>query len=271
MEYCLKRGKEVIDRHFPGKKENRMPKDMKISISVVMPVYNEIATISRTVEECHIDILAGFSRGEIIVVDDGSTDGTSEALKSLGKQFAELTVLHNHPNLGHGPSLMRALATAKGDYIFCMDSDYQHLPGDFWKLFSHIDQADVVIGLRAQRQDPLHRKLLSCLANSLIRIIFHCPIKDLNVPFKLFKRTDLNYLLSLIPGDACTPSILTVLAAQKAGLLVHQVSVTHLPRNSGSSSLPGWSLFLFCVRVIRELLWFRMKQWNKIHPLRSAT
>lgn len=244
---------------------------MKKSISVVMPVYNEIDTISRTIQECLNEILVHFSQGEIVVVDDASTDGSSQVLKTLSKQVGDLTVLHNQHNIGHGPSLMRAIRAATGDYIFCIDSDYQHLPGDFWKLFPSIEQADVVIGLRAQRQDPFHRKLLSRLANTLIRLIFHCSKKDLNVPFKLFKRTDLQSILPLLPRNAYVPSILAVLAASKTGLSIQQVSVTHLPRNSGTSSFHGWHLLLFCSHVLRELWWFRMKQWNKIPTVRSET
>ncbi|MBU1234783.1 MAG: glycosyltransferase family 2 protein [Proteobacteria bacterium] len=242
---------------------------MKKSISVVMPVYNEVATISRTIKECSTEILAHFSCGEIIVVDDESTDGSLEVLKSLSKEVADLTVLYNSHNLGHGPSLMRAIEAATGDYIFCIDSDYQHLPGEFWNLFPGIEHADVVIGLRVKRQDPLHRKVLSRLANTLIRLIFDCTNKDLNVPFKLFKRTDLQAILPLIPQNAYIPSTLAVLAAHKSGLSVWQVPVTHLPRNSGTSSFLGWHLLFFCSQVLWELLSFRMKQWNKIPPLRS--
>ncbi len=244
---------------------------MNKSISVVMPVYNEVATISRTIHECNTKILAHFSWGEIIVVDDESSDGSVELLETLSSELPDLRVLHNSQNLGHGPSLIRAMGEARGDYIFCIDSDYQHLPEDFWKLFSSINEADVVIGLRSKRQDPVHRKVLSRLANNLIRWIFTCSNKDLNVPFKLFKRKDLQAILPLIPDNAYIPSTLAVLAAQKAGLVLEQVSVTHLPRNSGTSSFLGWHLIYFCSQVLRELMWFRMKKWNKIPILRSIS
>ncbi|MEE4242557.1 MAG: glycosyltransferase family 2 protein [Desulfopila sp.] len=242
---------------------------MNKSISVVMPVYNEVATISKTVHECNTKILAHFSMGEIIVVDDKSTDGSLALLEALSSEVSSLRVLRNSQNLGHGPSLLRAIGEATGEYVFCIDSDYQHLPGDFWLLFSKIEKADVVIGLRSQRQDPVHRKILSRLANSLIRLIFNCSNKDLNVPFKLFRRTDLQAILPLLPGNAYIPSTLAVLAAHTAGFSIEQVSVTHLPRNSGTSSFLGWHLLFFCTHVLRELLWFRVKKWNNIRTLRS--
>jgi glycosyltransferase involved in cell wall biosynthesis len=243
---------------------------MNKSISVVMPVYNEIATISRTIQECDRQILTHFSWGEIIVVDDESTDGSLEILEKLSCDFTDLRVLHNPHNLGHGPSLMRAIREATGDYIFCIDSDYQHVPGDFWTLFAKIEQADVVIGLRSERQDPFHRKVLSHVANTLIRLVFNCSNKDLNVPFKLFKRSDLHAILPLIPKNAFIPSTLAVLAALKAGLSIQQVPVSHLPRNSGTSSFLGWHLLLFCCQVLRELMWFRVTKWREIKILRPA-
>ena len=233
-------------------------------LSIVMPAFNEAAVISRTVRECYEKILSRFPRGEIIVVDDHSTDNTLEVLKQLEKDLPCLTIIRNDTNLGHGPSLLRGLHHARYSHIFCMDSDYQHPPEDFWKLFPHANHADVVMGMRANRNDPWHRKALSRIANLAARTLFACRVRDLNIPFKLFRQEALSMIISRIPDDSLIPSILMVAVACRMKLRLKQVPVRHLPRTTGQCSLPGARLIRFSARALGELLLFRIQKWKKL-------
>ena len=248
-----------------------MDKLIDAKISIVMPVFNEEEIISRTIEECRDEILKHFAQGEIIVIDDCSTDGTSAVLKQLEKCIAELKTVKNPVNSGHGPSLLKALTLADGDYIFAIDSDYQHRPQEFWKLFTEIKDVDIATGLRSQRRDDYHRLIISKIANFLARTFFACPWQDLNIPFKLFSHKGLKKLLPLIPENSLIPSIMIMVTAARTGARVSQVEVTHLPRTTGQCSLPGRRLILFCGRALAELIIFRCTKWRRISPYFLST
>ena len=237
---------------------------MTHDLSIVMPAFNESAVIARTVRECHDRILSHFPAGEIIVVDDRSSDNTYKILKRLEGDMPKLTVVRNAGNMGHGPSMLRGLRLTVSSLVFCIDSDYQHPPEEFWKLFAQGEGADIIMGKRAERKDPLHRRALSGMANLAVRSLFTCPVKDVNVPFKLFKRRALNSVLNYIPDDSLIPSILIITVASRLNLRIRQVPVTHLPRTTGQCSLPGKRLFFFAAKALNELFRFRAGAWREI-------
>lgn len=248
-----------------------MDKLIDAKISIIMPAYNEEGVIGKSIEECKKSILKYFMQGEIIVIDDCSSDGTNVVLEQLSEDIPELIYTRNPINLGHGPSLMKALNRASGDYIFAIDSDYQHPLREFWKLFEARKGADIITGLRAKRQDGVHRLAISSIANFLTRTLFACPWQDLNIPYKLFSRHSLKQLLPFIPEKSFIPSILLMASAARAGLRVTQIEVTHLPRTTGKCSLPGRRLILFCIRATTELVVFRTTKWRQISPFFSPT
>ncbi len=229
-----------------------------------MPAYNEEAAIEKTVLDCREKILNRFSQGEIIVVEDCSTDATRNILKKLSGSVPGLVLLLNDRNMGHGPSMIRGLNASKHEYIFCTDSDGQQDPAEFWRLFPLIQEAHVVTGIREEREDPEYRKILSWFTNSLARWIFNCPYRDLNIPFKLFTRPGLEAILPHVPSDSMIPSILIMLTAHKLGLNLKQVEVTHFARTTGKCSLPGPKLAIFCIKALTELLKFRFETWHTL-------
>jgi hypothetical protein len=130
-----------------------------------------------------------------------------------------------------------------------------------------LEHADIVIGQRKERNDPLHRKILSQGANFFTRALFDCKAKDLNIPFKLFRREKLNEVLRFIPRDALIPSILIMTVACRMNLRIRQVPVKHLPRSTGRCSLPGKRLLIFSIKALYELLCFRNRLSH--HPVNA--
>lgn len=227
------------------------------SISIVMPVYNEEGAIAKTVLECQEDVLTHFRDGEIICVDDASTDRTTDVLQSLQDQVDSLHIERNQKNLGHGPSLRKALVQARGDLVFCIDSDYQFYPREFWSLYELQGSADIVIGYRSPRRDGVMRRLASYLGNRLISIRHGSPVRDINIPFKLFPRQILRQLLPLIPEQTMIPSTLLILAANRCGIPIQETPVSHLERSSGICTLSHHRFAKFSLNALRELVQFR--------------
>jgi hypothetical protein len=125
------------------------------------------------------------------------------------------------------------------------------------KLLPYIDRADLVIGYRAKRQDPFHRRLNGWGWNMVVALFFGYTARDVDCAFKLFKREVLNHIHILSRGAAFSAEFL--IRARRAGYRVVEVPVTHLPRTAGS---PTGARLHVIVRAFRELFRVRLAMWR---------
>src|SRR5258706_6204206 len=157
-------------------------------LSIVCPVYNEEGNVQPLVENIHNHC---SSRAfELIVVDDGSTDGTVQELDSLRVKFKELNVLRLKRNFGQTAALAAGIDHAKGDVIVTIDGDGQNDPSDIPKLLEKINAGyDVVSGWRKNRKDSFFsRKLPSWMANWLISWVTGVHLHDYGCTLKAYRR-----------------------------------------------------------------------------------
>ena len=141
---------------------------MAMSLSVVVPVMDEAANVVPLAREIAAAI-AGEPESEIIFVDDGSADGTAEALAALKSELPSLRVICHGANLGQSRAIRTGVRAARADVVVTLDGDGQNDPADIPKLLAEMrkdGRIGMVSGVRARRQDKLSRKLASRAANS---------------------------------------------------------------------------------------------------------
>lgn len=223
-------------------------------LSIVMPVYNEVKAIEAVLAELDRAILAHLPTAELVVIDDASTDGTGALLDGLADRYDRLRVVHATVNVGHGPTVSRAIGVTNGDWILQLDSDLECDVNDFWLLWSHRSTAELVLGVREPRRAALHRLLLSRLAAAVVSLLAGRRIADANTPFRLFRRALWDELQPYFPRSASVPSLLTSLGAGVQGRPIVEIPVTHRARPFGRSSLSAAGLLIFSARALAELL-----------------
>lgn len=161
-----------------------------VDVSVVVPVFNEVENIG-PLHEAVTRVMASAGRSyELLVVDDGSTDGTAERLAALAREDARVRVVRFRRNFGQTAAMHAGLQLASGDAIVTLDGDLQNEPGDIPALLAKLDEGyDVVHGWRRQRQDAwLNRKLPSRVANWVISRVTGFEIHDLGCTLKAMRR-----------------------------------------------------------------------------------
>jgi dolichyl-phosphate beta-glucosyltransferase len=210
-------------------------------LSVVMPVYNEAAVIEGVVKDVRklvLDVAEADGGGtELVIVDDCGTDGSPDILARLPDDDARIRVLANPRNAGHGPSVRRGLDSARGEWLLQLDSDGQLDVADFAATWARRHDADLVVGVRRGRQDPLHRMLLTRAVNTVVSAIVRRRVVDANAGFKLISADLYRHLRVSIPPRTFAPSLLLVVGGHRARARVVNVAVTHRPRPVGTSSL----------------------------------
>ena len=161
-----------------------------MSISVVVPIYNEIENVRR-LHGALTDVLRPLNREyEIILVDDGSTDGTTTVLGELAEADPHVRVLEFRHNFGQTAAMYAGIQAASCDIVVTMDGDLQNEPGDIPMMVAKVEEGyDLVHGWRKDRKDPfLSRRLPSKMANWLISKVTGFPVNDLGCSLKAIRR-----------------------------------------------------------------------------------
>jgi len=212
--------------------------------SVVIPAMDEAASIGRVVS----DLARAARWREIIVVDDGSRDGTAEAAAAAGARVVR------HPyNKGNGAAVKTGIRNAAGNYILITDADGQHQPSDAARLAAHLADYDLVVGARAgSSQAGLARRAGNAALNWLAGYLAGRPIPDLTSGFRAARRECLMEFLHLLPNGFSTPTT-TTLAFMKAGYSVKFEPIVAAQR-TGTSKIrlgaDGARFFLIVLKVI---------------------
>jgi glycosyltransferase involved in cell wall biosynthesis len=218
-----------------------------MDLSVVIPIKDEQDNLTRLHERLTAALAPLPLAYEIVLVDDGSTDGSFALLERLAAADAHLKVVRLRRNFGQSAAMQAGIDHAAGDVIVTMDGDMQNDPADIPMLLARLhDGYDAVFGLREKRQDHfLIRKLPSWAGNWLIRTVTGVHIKDMGCTLRALKR-DLAEQLHLY-GEM--HRFIPVLA-QQAGANVLQVPVRHHPRTAGKTKYN----LTRTVRVVLDLI-----------------
>jgi dolichol-phosphate mannosyltransferase len=242
-------------RELTALSEARAP---ALILTVVMPAYNEEGAILSAVEEVRREILDRLVSVECLVIDDGSTDCTGRILDRIAGVEPRVRVLHQ-ANAGHGAALRAGIESAISEWVFLLDSDRQIPIEQFSTLWNARHSHDLVMGVRARRQDSTIRAVLSGLIRITIRAIFGVRLRDANIPFKLIRRSVWESARHLIPEGTLAPSLFLAVFARVRGFRVLEIEVPHRARQSGVGSLRTARLARFCLRGIVQLVAFRWR------------
>ncbi len=196
------------------------------TLTIVIPAYNEAVGIRAVLNR----ICADYPDAEIIVVDDGSTDGTGDQLHDL-----PVRVLRQPYNKGNGASVKAGIRAARGDYVLLLDADGQQDPADIGALLTHTGVYDLIVGARAKSsQQNAVRALGNGALEAMASYLAGTKIPDLTSGFRVFRRAVILEFVHLLPNRYSYPTTST-LAFLKAGYNVRFVPIVANKRQGGRS------------------------------------
>jgi glycosyltransferase involved in cell wall biosynthesis len=207
-----------------------------IDVSLVIPVYNERENLAPLMEEIRV-ALAG-RRYEIVAVDDGSTDGSLDALKAVKAQRPELHIVSFAANAGQTAAFAAGFKAARGEVIVTLDADGQNDPADIPRLLDAMAQsgATAVAGFRTGRRDSVWKRVQSRIANGVRNRLNRETIRDTGCSLKAFRAEAVRDLPLFTGMHRFLPTLVKM-----HGGIVTEMPVRHRPRRSGTTKYGMWN------------------------------
>ncbi len=221
------------------------------SLTMFFPAFNEEAIIAKTVGSATAVARTVADDYEVIVVDDGSRDGTAAAVERLTSADPRVRLVRHDRNRGYGAALRSGFAAAQKRLVFFSDADGQFDLGELPALLALAPSAPVVVGYRMKRNDPPHRLFIAKTYNLIIRAVFGLRVRDIDCAFKLFARDALAKVALESNGAFISSELLIKL--RRAGVRIVEVGVHHYPRTTGYSKGAGVAVILKTIRDIIRL------------------
>jgi glycosyltransferase involved in cell wall biosynthesis len=202
----------------------------------VIPAYNEAPNVEPCYRELVEVLAAGGRPFEIVFVDDGSIDGTGDAVRRLSQADPRVRLLRFRRNAGQTAALDAGFRAARGAVVVTMDADLQNDPHDIPKLLAALPGRDAVCGWRVDRRDPWTKRIASRVANRFRNRFTRDGVHDTGCTLKAFRREALQDLRLYRGMHRFLPALL-----QMEGFRVAEVPVSHRPRRAGVSKYGNWS------------------------------
>ena len=231
------------------------------SVSLILPVYNEVMLLENAVSLCLNALSKSFSDFEIILVDDGSYDGTGELMDKLAQNNQRIKVLHNYVNLNIGVSIQRGMLYANYDYVTYNAVDLPLDPDDMIKHIQSMNDSDIMVLQRNSFSGYEKWRVFTSLSNRLLVKIFF-PISSKGIYDFNFTQIFRKHIVKIIIPLAKSPTTTTsemIIRAKCLKLNIETVIVDYKPRISGKGAFGKphdilWSLY--------DLIRFRLNLWN---------
>lgn len=241
----------VIDPRQAGSSQTSEPAADSRSVSVVVPAYNEAKHVAEEIRALQSALGGCGWEYEILLVDDGSTDGTAERARQAG-----VTVLRHEENRGYGAALKRGIRAAKHDWILITDADGTYPASAIAALLERAPSQDMVVGARTGKNNatPWVRRPAKWFLGWLASYLCARKIPDLNSGLRLMRRELLERFWFLLPSGFSLTTTIT-LAALSNDYDVEYVEIEYRDR-LGRSSIRPWHAFDFLLLIIRTVVFF---------------
>ena len=228
-------------------------------LSLVLPAHNEEDNIALVVEDA-LAVLPDFTDDvEIIVVNDGSRDGTKAIVETLAAAHPMVRLVDHPVNRGYGAAVSSGIAASTRPFVMFMDADRQFRLEDLADLSPFVGSFDVVAGFRKERHDPFHRRLFAEIFNVTVRVLFGVHLRDIDCAFKVFRGDMVRSLDLSAPGALINTEMQAKL--RRMGATLQQVGVNHYPRVAGQATGGNLRVILRAMRETLVLRW-RMRTWE---------
>jgi glycosyltransferase involved in cell wall biosynthesis len=228
-----------------------------VEVTVVAPVYNERENLTPLVDELLAVLRPTSIPFEIVLVDDGSKDGSTEAIDELAARHPEVRGLHFEANGGQTAAFDAGFRAARGAIVVTIDADLQNDPRDVPALLRALEGHDAAVGFRAQRRDTFVRRWSSKLANAVRNRVSGDDIIDTGCSLKAFRARPLREIKLWNGMHRFLPTLIKI-----DGGSVVQIAVNHRPRLAGTSKYGVWN------RVFRSSADLLAVRWMKARRLR---
>lgn len=230
-------------------------------LSVFLPAHNEEGNLEAVVGHFATELEKVADLYEIVIVNDGSRDRTGAIADRLAAADSRIRVVHHPVNRGYGGAVISGMRACTLPFILLSDSDGQFDPAEMQRLIAHIGDHDVVIGRRAQRADPLMRRVNGKAWTMLSTMLFGLHITDMDCGFKLFRRDAVDGMDLRSDGAMITTELMARLAGR--GARIKEVDVTHLPRAAGNQTGNSPKAIF---KAFRDLF----KLYRELHAVRNG-